>query len=227
MSYILDALRKAEAERERGHVPSIHAQTVFPSATQPSTARAPRWGLWVAIGTVVLLLAAALAWWLLAVSASRGVSPAATAAPTAPITTAPIATTTTTNNAPAPATAAPVEATRPAPAPVAAAPKPKPAAAPAATATKPAVAPAPDAATGPLTGKVYALAELPDDIRRQLPAVNIGGSMYSPVRANRILIVNGQVLHEGEKITPELVLEQVRVKGAILVFKGYRYSIAF
>ena len=30
MSFILDALRKAEAERERGNVPSIHAQPVLP-----------------------------------------------------------------------------------------------------------------------------------------------------------------------------------------------------
>ena len=51
--------------------------------------------------------------------------------------------------------------------------------------------------------------------------------MYSPVAANRILIVNGQVLHEGERIAPDVVLEQVRVKAAVLSFKGYRYLVNF
>ena len=34
MSYILDALRKADAERERGAVPDLHAQ-LLPPGSQP------------------------------------------------------------------------------------------------------------------------------------------------------------------------------------------------
>jgi general secretion pathway protein B len=71
------------------------------------------------------------------------------------------------------------------------------------------------------------VAELPDDIRRQLPNVTVGGSMYSPKPADRILIINGQVLHEGERIAPDLELQQIRLKSALLNFKGYRYAIAF
>lgn len=51
--------------------------------------------------------------------------------------------------------------------------------------------------------------------------------MYSPKPADRILIINGQVLHEGDKIAPDLVLQQIRLKGALLSFKGYRYTVAF
>ena len=75
--------------------------------------------------------------------------------------------------------------------------------------------------------RVYALKELPDDIRRQLPNVNVGGSMYSANKADRILIINGQVLHEGDAIAPGLMLEQIKLKAAVLAFKGYRYAIAF
>jgi general secretion pathway protein B len=75
--------------------------------------------------------------------------------------------------------------------------------------------------------RVYALNELPDDIRRQLPAIAVGGSMYSASKADRLLIINGQVLHEGDAIAPGLMLEQIRLKAAVLAFKGYRYAIAF
>jgi general secretion pathway protein B len=51
--------------------------------------------------------------------------------------------------------------------------------------------------------------------------------MYSPNRANRILVVNGQVAQEGSQIAPGVVLEQIRVKSAVLVFRGYRYSLPF
>jgi general secretion pathway protein B len=243
MSYILDALRKADADRERGHVPSIHAQTVLPGAAPVGTARGPRVGLWIALAVLLLVTAVGLTWWLVSGSGPRDVPPIAAAARPTPTPAAampaPAPVPPTTASAEAPKAAAPAAAASPA-ATHTAAPKPKPKlAAPPATAKtqtpataaealptpgQAAVAPA---GTGPHAGKIYAMTELPDDIRRQLPAVSVGGSMYSPVAANRILIVNGQVLHEGDRVTPEVVLEQVRVKAAVLSFKGYRYLVSF
>jgi general secretion pathway protein B len=55
----------------------------------------------------------------------------------------------------------------------------------------------------------------------------VGGSMYSPRPADRILIINGQVLHEGDKVAPDLALQQIRVKTAVMNFRGYRYTIDF
>ncbi|MES3015308.1 MAG: general secretion pathway protein GspB [Pseudomonadota bacterium] len=224
MSYILDALRKADAERDRGNVPGIHAQPSFggamPMRAQPATTP---W-LWLAVGALAVLIAGALGWYLIssmrsagetAVSASASVpTPIATApAPVAPATVAP---------APAPVTAPPVQAAAPKPEATPAARKPRPTPPPSDPVA--ATADAKPAATGE---KVYTLAELPDDIRRQLPAVSVGGSMYSPKAADRILIVNGQVLHEGDRIAPELTLQQIRMKAAVLSFKGYRYTIGF
>ena len=240
MSYILDALRKADADRERGHVPNIHAQTVLPGAAPVGAVRGPRIGLWIALAVLLLVTAVGLTWWLVGGSAQRDVPPSAAALRPAPV---PAAATPMPVPVP-PTTAASAEAPKAAavstPATHAAAPKPKPkpAAPPAATAAAKAQTPptatdgvqAPSqtpAAAGPHTGKIYAMTELPEDIRRQLPPISVGGSMYSPVPANRILIVNGQVLHEGDRVTPDVVLEQVRVKAAVLSFKGYRYLVSF
>ncbi len=75
--------------------------------------------------------------------------------------------------------------------------------------------------------RVLTMDELPDDVRRQLPNFAINGSKYSDTPASRILIINGQVFHEGDRLTPELTLEQIKVKAAVLRFRGYRYSMTF
>ena len=255
MSYILDALRRADAERERGAVPTLHAQPAPAVAGSDADADAPRaippW-LWIALG---LLLAAvlALAWKLLIADARQDATTAAGS--TAP-------------KQPAPATPSGVPPT-PAPPPVATqfptqalseitpAPPPRPAAppkeqrpprtearaptnpppadvrpdVPVAAATTPAPRPAATgsaaAPSGAAEERIYAIAELPDDIRRGLPALPIGGSTYSQNPASRMLIVNGQVFREGDAITPDLKLEQIRLKGAVLRFRNYRYAINF
>ena len=257
MSYILDALRKADAERERGTVPGIHAQPIFAGAPASAGARrgVPPW-VWVAGAALALVLVAVIAWALLGGAGGSAprtiaepVAPAPAAAPlaameprpapspapasaVAPMTAAPMTAAPASAPAPAPAVAAkPASAEtpvvrRPAP-PVAARAaltEPRVAAAPASAPTASAPKPEPKATA---EDRVYTLKELPDDIRRQLPNVNVGGSMYSANKADRILIINGQVLHEGDAIAPGLMLEQIKLKAAVLAFKGYRYAIAF
>jgi len=68
---------------------------------------------------------------------------------------------------------------------------------------------------------------LPEDLRRELPALVTGGAMYSDTPANRMLIINSQVWHEGDKIAPNLTLEQIRLRSAVLVFKGQRFTLAY
>lgn len=72
-----------------------------------------------------------------------------------------------------------------------------------------------------------ALASLPESLRRELPPLVAGGAMYSDTPANRMLIINGQLWHEGDKVAPELTLEQIKLKGAVLSYKGQRFSINF
>ncbi len=75
--------------------------------------------------------------------------------------------------------------------------------------------------------RIAAVSELPQDIQRQLPQLVIGGSVYSPLPASRFLIVNGQVFHEGDKPATDLLLEQIRLKSAVLRFKGHRYEVFY
>ena len=226
MSYILDALRKADAERERGSVPSIHAQPSFAGARPAGPAPASRLWIVVAVIGVLLALVAAMAAYLLfgRSPASEVAKPAAP--PTSTVAAAPAAPAAST---PAPVAVAPALPAPPPPvrkaraAPAASAP---PAATPTTAASAPASTPRPPP-TAKTEERIYTLDELPDDIRRQLPALSVGGSMYSPTPASRLVIINGQVLREGEHITPDLLVQQIRLKSAVMSFKGYRYTLAF
>lgn len=215
MSYILDALRRADAERERGHVPGIHAQPLVGGAA-PSAAPRPRapWP-WLAGAALVLLLGVALTWWL-----TRAGSPSADAPVAKPIAAAPPAV------APVPAKpATPTKAVpKDEPLPVIRQTRPATTASSPSSDVKPATAAAPRADG---EARIYKPAELPDEIRRQLPVLSVGGSAYSNKPSDRILILNGQVLHEGDKVTAELQLQQIKLRSAVLAFKGYRYEIVY
>ena len=66
--------------------------------------------------------------------------------------------------------------------------------------------------------------DLPDAIQREIPRLSIGGAMVSDDAANRIVIINGQILHEGDAITPDLKLESIRHKSAVLNWRGTRFE---
>lgn len=227
MSYILDALQRADAERERGHVPGLNSQRVPPASRRPVQVR--RWRLWhVALAIAVGLCAMLALWWWQPPSVLSVPTPAAE--PTA----APV------SNAPPPAPAAPIARTEPV-LPILAPPRPEPAsptarttAAPgkAPTATPPAEAPAqaakPATAETPSSSNpVRTFAELSPEVRAQLPAVNVSGSTYSKDAAVRMLIVNGKVVQEGQEIAPGLKLETIGQRSAVLNHQGMRYSIGY
>ncbi|HSI60066.1 MAG TPA: general secretion pathway protein GspB, partial [Ideonella sp.] len=77
----------------------------------------------------------------------------------------------------------------------------------------------------PAERRILALDELPPEIRRSLPPLAVSGSIYSDDAASRFVMINGEAVHEGGRITPELTLEQIRLKSAVLRYKGYRYRI--
>ena len=69
--------------------------------------------------------------------------------------------------------------------------------------------------------------DLPPGTRAQLPRLTVGGAIYSESPSARMVILNGQVFHEGDKPAADTVLEQIRLKSAILNFRGQRYEVAF
>jgi general secretion pathway protein B len=74
---------------------------------------------------------------------------------------------------------------------------------------------------------VFALAELPAEVQRELPKFAISGGVHSENVAQRMLIVGGQVLNEGSEIAPGVVLEQIRAKTAVLRYRSYRFSVGY
>lgn len=123
MSYILDALRRAEAERGRGGVPGLHSQAVPVPGAAPVAERpaASHWFM-ASAGVAVAAVAVAGTWWVMQRPApAPAVVVVAAPAPTpAPVPAAP---------QPAPSTPVPAPAAVPAPAPALVAPAPEPRAA--------------------------------------------------------------------------------------------------
>ena len=221
MSYILDALRKADAQRERDPARGIHAQPVTLSVPAENSAPTSRmWWVGMALVAGAALLAAAMwgsGWldWF-----GRPAAPAVTAVLAPPV--ASIAATVPLVTPPPPSPATEVLPTAP--------PAPPPSAAPPArespkvAATVTAYPPVPAASA---SDRLLSLAELPADVQRELPKLTITGGVYSPTPTQRLLIVNGQVLNEGAEAAPGVLLEQIRPKTAVLNFRGYRYGVPY
>lgn len=227
MSYILDALRRAEAdrERERGRVPGLHTPAVGGAAP---AAGPRRWLPWAGGGLLLLAGIGAGSWWagtpLPAVPEPPvGARPAAdiVATPAAPAASAPPA-------VPAPA---PQPEAGPASAPAASPylpPVPPPAAVVAAPVAPPTRAPVPVPPTtaappAAAEARIPRLAELPESLRRELPRLAVSGSVYSDDPASRFVMINGEVVREGARLGADLVLEQIGPRELVLRFKGQRY----
>jgi general secretion pathway protein B len=234
MSYILEALKKAQAERQLGNAPTIHTPQALPPG--PAASKAGRKPLLVGLGAGALVVAAAGAVFLWrqapapaprAVAQARAVPTAAPArapdtlevsAPPAPPAPA---------RMPAPAPAREVAAVRPAsdtrPAPPRPAPA-QPAESRAALQAAPAAAAPP--ALAPEDSLPF-LQQLPEAQQRDVPRVTFGGYMYSSNPADRLLIVDKALRHEGEEVAPGLVLEKLLPKAAVMNYRGTRYRVAY
>jgi general secretion pathway protein B len=205
MSYILEALKKAQAERQLGTAPTIHALPLYAAPVADAGVR--RKPVWIALGVGALAIAAVVVWRLPSLWTPAAVAAAAVPGPT-PV---------------APSQA--VELARTPPAPVQRVPRPAVAhSAPTPGAIKPAPAPARPAV--PDDG-VHSLRQLPESIQREVPSLAIGGYMYSKDPADRLLLIDKVLRREGEEIAPGLTLEKLQPKSMVLNYKGYRYRVVF
>ena len=264
MSYILDALRRADSERERGQVPGIHALSMPPALDEaPAAPRTARW-VW-ALAATGTLLAGVLAWLLAWVVASpeapmrarpQALSPA-TPAPIHPLLADPAAvpavpptvlarddasarpaSTTAAATArpgttfPRGAGASAAPATPATPVAVGVSPVTGEAAAPAQTPRTATAGPAAAPGPGPSAvigtePRIHALHELPEEVRRAIPPLVVNGSVYSKNPEDRFLIVNGQIVHESEPVAPDVRLEKIGQRAAVLNTHGYRFEISY
>lgn len=297
MSYILDALKKAESERERGLVPGLHAQPMSGSQASVAGQQSVKPVFVVtALGLLAVLVMLGL-WWQ-AQATARSLPALAVAAMQAPVSTTPlspsipivavnsvtVAGLQSAASSVAAVTAAPTETAQPAlpaapqkgsgmapaqitplpalpsvalPAAVPPTPKssdkpvtpvrpdkaaPKPARSDLTPVAVPA-RPEPQTVDNPLKNAgetrvsnvttaqnqlpVSKLSELPADVRLALPKLVISGSTYSDTPAYRMVIINGQVFHEGDKIAADMVLQQIKPNAMVLDYKGQRYSMPY
>lgn len=247
MSLILDALRRADAERQRGGVPGLHAQTgiTLPThgGTGPQAASRQHWLLLGAVGALLLAGLAVLAWLRIGTPAPVPAAALPVAVPAAVLVATPAAAPVAAAAASAPPQPGVLAAT-PAPAlpqpagmpPQPAGVPPRPAAAPhgpAPTALLPRPVAAPALPRTPAAQQVAAaaaqrlptLADLPEALRRALPAMTLGGSMYAEQPALRMVIINGQVVHEGDRLAPELLVQQIRPKSVVLNLRGQAFEL--
>ncbi|QAU35186.1 general secretion pathway protein GspB [Janthinobacterium sp. 17J80-10] len=248
MSYILDALKKAEAERHIGQIPGLHVQ---PAAALPrGSAPAHSNKVLMVIAAVLVGVGVLLAWlqpWQSQATQSSQVAatqpePAApTGAPTA-VSSTPSPSPQIVVVTPPPELPKPVERDAAKPrSPVTPRPRETAKSAPASTMAKPsAVQPPSPTVSGGATASDLRLStaltpeagvsspgELPEQIQRELPALAIGGYIYSDNPRERQLLVNKRLLHEGAEAAPGVRLEKMLPNAAVFNYKGYRYRLSY
>jgi general secretion pathway protein B len=237
MSYILEALKKAQAERQLGSSPTIHAPTLHAADRASPAARVSKplllslGGMAAVIGVLLVLVWRSPASTPPMTQTQQAPTPAVAAAP--PPQQSAVAAM---PSPPQPAVAAvlPAPTPTPLPAPVAdlppsvanlarasaSAPQPVAMAAPAPglASAKPAAAP---------EEPVVNLRDLPEPIQRSIPQVSVGGYIYSRNAADRVLLIDKVLRREGDEVAPGLILEKLQQKEAVFNFKGYRYRVPY
>jgi general secretion pathway protein B len=91
----------------------------------------------------------------------------------------------------------------------------------------PAAAPAPVAPPAAPEDNAPTLRELPEALQRDVPPVVFGGYIYSRNPADRLLLVDKVLRHEGEEVAPGLVLEKLLPKAALMNYRGNRYRMPY
>jgi general secretion pathway protein B len=241
MSYILDALRKAEAERHLGaaapQANSATAQVAANTALPP----ARRTWLWMTLGLVGGVLAAFgwIAW--------QGPQPAPAALPTVLPQAAPQAPVRAPMQEAQPElkdrAGQPEDSDRSAAKPKAIEPKrekvhkkvreeaqDKPQhERPQHRKEKKAPAPrtAAPAARAPAADALPSLQELPPAIRQQIPALTVKGYLYANNPADRSVLIDNRLLREGSPVAPGLTLERLEQNGMVLNFQGHRFRRSY
>jgi len=72
-------------------------------------------------------------------------------------------------------------------------------------------------------GKIMALNDLPPAIRREIPSIAIMFHAYSSDPGERRVMINGNMAKEGETLDDGLGLQQITPDGVVFLYRGYRF----
>jgi general secretion pathway protein B len=198
MSFILDALRKSEAEKARGEAPSL---LVSGSPRARPLAR----GLIVALVVALAINAGVLAVWMLRQSPAQTPAAVATVTPVAPA------------NEPVEATVAAVQTSEPRSVPVAQ--PPLPVEAPSTTAFPASELPETDVV---LPERVITPDDVVTDAAAMAPAIEISTHVFSDDPTLRAVTIDGRRLREGDEIRPGTWLVEITESGIVVETDGVR-----
>lgn len=227
MSFILDALRRAEAERQRGQVPGLGTQPA-PAHAAPGARAGTASLAWAALGVAAGLVVAG--WWWMRPPMPAAVDPVAARVTSSASAASPAAMPASAVAAAAPS-GLPLVLSRAQPSLPARASPIAPASAPAtAPAMAPTIAPAIVPAAPAARMRVEASAPVPlagltADQRRELPPMALGGSIWSESAAQRFVIVNGQIVHEGEAAAPGVRVERILPRTLVVQWRELRIEL--
>lgn len=214
MSYILDALRKSDLQRQHGAAPTLQTTPLYPRASG-------RPAVWTygALGATLIAAGIAIGW--LHPWQTQQAAPV-----TEPVAGKPLASEPPQIPVPPPVPAKSVLT----PAPPRANTQPR-TASPGGTA--PATAAARSADVRPANGarpagaapesRVLSMTELPPAIQQEIPPLAISVHAYSSNPADRIVGINNRILREGGNVPPGLIVDEITPDGMVFSYKGYRF----
>jgi general secretion pathway protein B len=221
MSFILDALKKSESDRQRQSGPALFEVKLAPPRTG-----LPSWA--IAVGALLLVNLGVVMWMLLRHSTTRGTEAPEVAA--ASVSAPP---------RPAPATAVPAVATDQPPAPLASAPS---------TTAQPPLAsrsapPPPNREDLAPASEPASLAMVSPHVRRgtadgvplyqdaaaaadaRLPQLRLDLHVFAARSQDRFVMINMHKLREGESLPGGVQVESITPEGAVLSYNGSRFLL--
>lgn len=69
------------------------------------------------------------------------------------------------------------------------------------------------------------IAELPENIRQKIPNMEFAGHVYSNAVERRSVMINGKKMREGDVVGSGLVLQKITPEGAEFEYQGYRFKL--
>lgn len=235
MSYILDALRQSEHRRRRAQSPHIHNSQMVPADTNTRTT-ARHWRRLLAL-ILFILFALGAGYWMGAIGgrwlqqddvSSRledhglpAADPLDKSAPAFPATSIIVEPEDHGVSSPEP-TRLTIRVDEPPAHP----PQPEASLTSAAPEAEPLTITAAEPAPGPaLDSGVIDMRQLPSAIQARLPSLILSVHIYSDDAASRMVNINGQMLREGQQISPALQLIRITPQGIILNFEDIEFHM--